>query len=123
MAFVLKVGDTRPPLRATLIGADKQPLNLTDTDIKFRMKPLVPGHGSEVPLKAAQLDYIDPDDPGSGTDPTLGRVRYEWDAGDTDAAGVHRAEFVVVWGDGTVGTFPNGGSGREYVDVNILEHA
>lgn len=44
-------------------------------------------------------------------------VEYAWQPGDTDRAGLHRAEFEVTYPDGTIETWPSGG----YLLVNIVE--
>lgn len=38
-----------------------------------------------------------------------GELAYEWQAGDTDAAGACDAEFVVTWPDGKELTYPSSG--------------
>lgn len=48
-------------------------------------------------------------------DPLDGRVKYNWQAADTDAPGDYDAEFVVLWSDGTTTTFPN----HSYIQVRV----
>ena len=44
------------------------------------------------------------------------RVRYEWAVGDTDAPGVYKAEWEVVYPDGKAQTFPL----KTYHEVAVL---
>ena len=51
-------------------------------------------------------------------DAAAGEIWVVWAAGETDATGVYRAEFEVLYDDGKVETFPNDG----YISVQILEN-
>jgi len=47
--------------------------------------------------------------PATVVDEEVGRVSYEWQAGDTDTPDLYRAEWRVDWGAGRTQTFPNEG--------------
>lgn len=74
-------------------------------------------HGtSVVPLtNAASATYrltlmgrIDPTVEAAGviTDAANGAVEYRWGVGDTATPGTYRAEWIIIWNDGTPETFP-----------------
>ncbi len=44
-------------------------------------------------------------------------LSYQWVAGDTDTAGVYRAEFEVTYSDGKIETFPN----SDYIQINVMQ--
>jgi hypothetical protein len=103
MAVEIKQGDTRP-LDVTLL-ANRKPVPLAGSSITFQMAPQVAGIGTNIQDGAVEI-----------VDPAQAQVRYAWQPGETDRAGVHRAEFVVTFGDGVVETFPSG----EYLEVEIV---
>ena len=49
------------------------------------------------------------------------RVAYEWQAGDTEAAGRFKAEFEVINTDGTKETFPNDGYLLVIISADLSE--
>lgn len=49
-------------------------------------------------------------------DPAQNTLSYQRVAGDTDTAGVCRAEFEVTYSDGKIETFPN----SEYIQINVM---
>jgi hypothetical protein len=98
--YVLKAGDSWPPLAATLSDGSG-PVNLTTADsVRWIMKS-----GSTVVSGPCVV-----------ADAVNGRVAYAWDPGDTDTAGAYQGEFEVTWNVGEVETFPNDG----YVSVQII---
>jgi BppU N-terminal domain len=99
----IKEGDTRP-LHAVL-KADGKIMPLTGATVLFNMKPRLVGQGSTVT-----------DGPVEITDEAAGAVLYRWQPQDVDTPGLHRGEFEVTFGDGTVETFPNG----DWLDIEIL---
>jgi hypothetical protein len=103
MAVEIKQGDTRP-LDVTLM-ANRKPVPLAGSSIAFQMAPKIAGIGTNI--EDGEVEIIDP---------AKAQVRYVWQPGETDKAGVHRAEFVVTFGDGVVETFPSG----EYLEVEIV---
>jgi len=100
-AFYIKRGDTLPALTATLYKADMTtPVDLTDATVVLQMRTRKGEH-----LLDGDCEVLDP---------IGGRVRYEWQEGDTDIIGLHRAEFKITSNDG-VATAPNYG----FFTVNI----
>ena len=104
--FKLKAGDLLPALPATLLNPDGTPFNLVGCSVVFRMRK----HGATSYAVEAAAELVDED---------TGRVRYNWLAGDTDAAGFYRAEFTATTADNKPITFPNSG----HFTVSIDEHA
>lgn len=102
--FNIKQNDTRPALLATLKAADGTPVNLTGADVRFHMRGTA---GVEV------------DAPADILDPEAGIVRYIWQAGDTDKAGVFDAEMEVTYSDGGVESFPNNSNWRITVTAEL----
>lgn len=93
--FTLKRGDTAPALRYALLP---EIVDLTGASVVFIMDGLGRAPASVV----------------SAAPPV---VQYDWQPGDTDRAGVRRAEFEVTYPDGGIETWPNAG----YLLVNIVE--
>lgn len=95
--FYIKRNDTSPSVEATL-SAKGSPVDLTGATVYFHMSDGLGGLGTIV-------------------DPSTGKVRYDWQAGDTATAGVYYSEWEVVYADGKKETFPNDG----YSTIKILE--
>lgn len=101
--FQLTAGDRWPPLTATLRDGAGAAIPLTAVQsVRFHMRPLVGG--------GAALDGV-----ATVVDPAAGTVRYDWQAGDTDAAGEYDADFRIVFASGAPATVPN----RERIRVLI----
>lgn len=100
--FSIKRGDTSPSIAATLTDADGAPINLTGASVRFHMV------GSATVDAAAVI-----------VSPTAGTVRYDWQAGDTAAAGWYQAEWEVTYADNAVETFPNAGTTRVRIDPDL----
>lgn len=98
----IKRGDTRNCIKAVLKDAAGAPVDLTDCEVKFHMAPL--GRQAIV-SRGAHIE-----------DAAAGEVWVVWAPGETDAAGVYRAEFEVLYDDGKRETFPNDG----YINIQIL---
>lgn len=96
MTFTIKQGDTAPALEATLIDPNGQPINLAGMSVTFCM-------GRHVRAPAEVVDAAE------------GRVRYEWQEGDTDRPGKWNAEFIVTTIAGESQRVPNAG----YITVHI----
>jgi len=99
----IKQNDTRDAVRAQLLDANEEIVDLTDAEsVSFQMgrkgKTKVDGEGEIV-------------------NETEGRVKYEWQDGDTDTADVFKGEFRVEYLDGTVQTFPN----NDWIKVVVTE--
>lgn len=92
--FYIRKGDRLPAIEAQL-SSNESFVDLTGAAVELRYR----ARGSAtVIVKAAAI-----------TDSAAGRVQYEWDAGDTDAAGVFEAVWRVTFSDGRRATFPNRG--------------
>lgn len=96
MSFFIKQNDTSPSLLATLKDFDGDAINLTGASVRFHMKDL---NGT-----------VKIDEAMTVPSPTLGMVRYDWQAGDTDTVGTYYVEFEVTYSDASVETFPNNGN-------------
>lgn len=102
--FFIKQSDTAPPIVVVLNDASEDAVDLsTSSSIMFIMSNKLTG---EVVVEAA-ADLLDADS---------GQVQYQWQTGDTDAAGVYKAEFEVTWDDGTIETFPN----SKYISIKVV---
>lgn len=86
----MRVGNLNPPLHATLKDGLGNPIDLTGTTVKFSMRylnspdlPLAVDRGSVVIIQSS---------------PTVdkGKVRYDWQTGDTDFVGSHIGYFTVI---------------------------
>ena len=97
----MRVGDTWPSLRMQFFGKKKGlALGLADaTGVVFAAKHRLTG--TEI---GGACTIIQAGDDETGTD--IGVVEYEWQAGDTDLAGLYDFWFVVTWTGGAVGTIP-----------------
>lgn len=101
--YKIKRDDTMP-LVATL--ADRSgPVDLTASTVVFGMRQR---HGNKTGGGSVDVD------PDQAANPGL--ISYEWDAGETDTAGVFDGEFQVTFPDATVQSFPNDG----YLEIVIL---
>jgi len=101
--FLIKKGDTSPGVLYAITPTD---IILTGATVVFSMRKTL-ANTNKVDRASATVVTA------TGT-PTLG---YDWQAGDTDTAGVFNAEFEVTYSDGTIETFPNDG----YIVVRIDE--
>ena len=101
--ITIKRGDTRHALKAVLKDASGTPVDLTDCSVSFHMAPL------NRPAVISRAVHIE--DAGNG------EVWMVWAPGETDIAGIFRAEFEVVYQDGRRETFPNDG----YISIQILD--
>ncbi|EEX09645.1 hypothetical protein SL1157_1689 [Ruegeria lacuscaerulensis ITI-1157] len=99
--FTIKRDDTSPAIQFQLtLGTGQTLVGATAT---FKMASLNGG--------ALKIDSP------AAVDSAQNILSYQWDAGDTDTAGVYRAEFEVTYSDGKIETFPN----SEYIQINVLE--
>lgn len=97
MSFFIKQNDTSPSLVATLKDFEGDAINLTDATVRFHMKSI------DGTLKIdAPMTVVSPS--------TVGVIRYDWQAGDTDTVGTYYIEFEVTYADNSIETFPNTGS-------------
>lgn len=94
--FYIKRGDTAPALRFALLP---DTVDLTGASVVFVMDGL-----GRAPALVTEVS------------PPV--VQYDWQPGDTDRPGLHRAEFEVTYSDGSIETYPNAG----YLLVQIGEN-
>ena len=92
--FTIKQNDRLPALQATLEDGEGNPVDLTGTTIKFKMR-------------GASATTLKVDAGATIVSPTLGTVKYEWAAAETDTPGDYYGEFEVTSAGKTL-TFPNG---------------
>lgn len=107
--FEIKQYDTAPPVEAQLLDAQDKPvpINIGDT-VRFKLASQVIG------LRALL------DKPATIVDADLGKVIYQWEAGDTDVVALCRGEFVLVRSGGIRReTYPNGGE-DPYITIDII---
>jgi hypothetical protein len=102
--FYIKKDDQLPEIRATLLDADGNAVNLTGASVKFIMADKATG---TVKVDAA----------GVVETPASGIVHYAWAEADTDTAGTFKAEWEVEYGDGRLETFPN----STFLEIKITE--
>ena len=94
--FILKRGDTRPPVKVQLFSDSGGTVNLTGCTVRFKMrKP------DQSTLKVNAAATI--------VDATSGIVQYSCTTIDTDTAGLFQAEFEVTYPDDGIETHPDNG--------------
>lgn len=94
--FFLKRNDTSPSIVYDLSMSDG-PVDLTGATVRFYMGKVVD----------SEADVLDAE---------AGRVEYVWQEGDSSRSGLYRAEWEVVFADGTKQTFPN----DSYIRVRVV---
>ena len=82
----IKRGDTRNCIKAVLKDNTGAPVNLTNCTVRFLMAPL------NRPPTINRQAHIE--------DAVKGEAWVVWVPGETDTAGVYRAEFEVIYPDG-----------------------
>lgn len=104
--FYIKLGDQLPVLEGDLLEADGSAVDLTGATVKLGVR--------RKDTRGALLNTA----AAVSGDPTLGRARYAWAAGDTSTLGVgeFEGEFQVSWPDGRKGSFPSDG----YIPIVVL---
>ncbi len=100
---IIKRGDTRNCIKAVLKDASGTPVDLTDCSVSFHMAPL---NRPAVISRAAHIENA-----------ATGEIWLVWAPGETDIAGIFRAEFEVMYQDGRRATFPSNG----YISIQILD--
>lgn len=107
MTFYIKQGDTSPAIKYQLKDFEGNPVNLTGfNDVEFHLR--------KEGVNAVKVND-DTDGNVSVVDASEGKVKYEWEDGDTDEAEDHLAEWEVEFSDGAKETFPN----RRNIKVKI----
>ena len=100
LKVVIHAGDLTPPITGTLLLADRTtPQNLTGATVTLEVTSAVSGAVVFTGRPVTLVDALN------------GKVRYDWQAGDTATAGRYEGRFHVVYADATPGTFPNGHDG------------
>lgn len=102
MSVVLKRGDTRTAIRATLKTPTGAAVDLTDATVRFLLADL-----RGVLKIDKHIDVLDA---------AAGKVLAVLEATEVDEAGTFRAEFEATFSDGRVETYPN----DSYIAVKIL---
>ena len=104
MGFKIKQNDTSPLMVVTLKDAAGNAIDLTAATVRFHMKRI-----NQATVKVY----------GSATvlDDDAGRVRYAWQAADTDTPGTFQGEFEVTYSTGEIETFPNDG----FLAIEIID--
>lgn len=93
--FGMTQGDRSPAIEMRLLDGKGQPVNLTGATVDF----VVWARDGTLLIDAAATVVGDPLD---------GYVRYEWQAGDTDRPGAHKAQWRVTYADTAPEHFPLG---------------
>ena len=101
--FVIKQKSTWPPLEATLLQAG-EPIDLSDATVHF-----VLARASNVNKIYREAEIVG--------DATEGNVKFDWQEGDVEEAGVFYGEFHLDWGAGRKAIVPS--KEREYILVQI----
>lgn len=109
MAILMKTGDTAPPVRATLLDAAGERVDLSGASVRFILATSTQPRTVVVDA-AAEVTQV-------GDDDTKGTVVYEWAEDDTATAGSYVVEFEVTYADATVQTFPTQG----YLDATFVD--
>lgn len=107
MTFKIVQGDTAPPISSKLSDEDEY-VNLTNvSNVRFHMQD--------------RFERVVVEDDLTGrvniVDGQTGKVEYVWSPDDTTDVGLYKAEWEVLYDDGTIETFPTDG----YVDIEITE--
>ncbi len=93
--FTIKQNDTLPNLEAQLVDFEGNPINLDLCGVHFHMS----NFRGEVKVNK----------PAIVVDVENGKVKVEWDPGETDTVGTYKCEFEVNMPDGKIITVPNDG--------------
>jgi hypothetical protein len=101
--FYLTANDTSPSIAYQLLDGLGAPVVLTGAAVEFHMQ----APGSAVKVNAA----------ATITDATLGKVRYDFLAANTDTPGDYLARWQVVYSGGAIESFPDG----DLLKVRILD--
>ena len=92
--FVMKMGDSIPPLAATLRGIDDSTPELTGATVMLHIHRL----GSA----ESTLEFV-----AEIVDIPSGKVQYTWPAPQDLDPGLYYGEWEVFFADGTIERFPN----------------
>lgn len=109
--FYLKRGDTASSMYATLTDSAGAAVDIQGAIVYFRMKPIASSGTATFNRQATVLQV------SNGQDGSKGKVRVDWQDGDTDTGGLYIGEWLVNYAGGSDQHFPNDG----YVLVQINE--
>lgn len=112
MTVTIKKGDTRTAIAANLKSPKGNPVDLTGTEVRFKMLPTRRNYLNK-PVRSNCSAYIDRE--ALIMDAEAGRVAFVFEPGETDQRGIMYGEFKVTYVDGSIETFPNSG----YIIINI----
>lgn len=104
--FVIKQFNTLPSLEATLLDSNGIAVNLTGASISFSMRSL----DDETNVVTGDAFILNA---------ALGKVVFQWAAGNTDVSGAYIAEFDVTFSNGGKESFPN----SDYIQINVVRSA
>lgn len=101
----IKKDDTAPDVQATLLDANDNPVDIQGATVRF----IVAQTSGTVLLDAPATNE-------QVSSQTRGQVSYNWQQGDTSAAGSFNAEWEVTYANGEWQTFPT----QDYIKVQIV---
>lgn len=108
--FYIKQADTQPHIKAELVDGTGDPIDLTNSTVRFKMR-------------AVGEDSLTVEEQASVQDESGGVVTYKWKESDTSTVGYYDAEFEVDY-TGKSGpdfepdeSFPNEG----YITIRVKE--
>ncbi len=102
-AFIMKYGDTIPPLESVLIDGAGHNVDLTlATSVTLHIRPSITG-GTPLTFVGAVAP------PEDGPEPFSCIARYSWSGPQLLPIGIYYGEWEVLWDDGNIETFPNDG--------------
>ncbi len=105
--FVIKQGSVLPEIRATLLDASNDPINLAGSTVRFHMKSDNDGALVVDALATIILPAVD------------GRVEYAWVPADTAEAGWMAIEWEIT-NAGDVTTVPSFGYDKVFITAKIV---
>jgi len=103
--FYIKQNDTKPVLRARLLDAAGNVVNLTGAAVVFSMR-VRPAGTTKVTTQSCTINNA-----------VLGDVQYVWTASNTDTADRYEGEFQVTYSDSSIQSFPN----NTYIDITVTD--
>lgn len=108
MTFYLKQNDTSPALMRQMLNAAGDPINLTGATAVFNMASIFGVMTCSAKPAVIFTGTLPAELGGATVTAADGWLRYNWDAADTDTAGIFAAEFQVTYAGGAIETAPNG---------------
>lgn len=104
--FFIKQNDRLPEIESILLDGNGDVVAIPDgVTVRFIMLSFDDDPG-DTPLVDAEATVVDGD---------AGHVKYQWQDGDTDEAGVYRAEWELQYSGVRLGTWPN----NRYMKIKI----